>query len=74
MKTRNIFMALLMVLMSSITLMAQEEHPQWIKEIIELESLIDKYYEQKNGHKYLIAWKKYERYFMSICRGTQKRM
>ena len=64
MKTRNIFMALLMVLMSSITLMAQEEHPQWIKEIIELESQIDKYYEQKNGHKYLIAWKKYERYFM----------
>ena len=48
MKTRNIFMALLMVLMSATTLIAQEEHPQWVNEILELEGQINESRKQKD--------------------------
>lgn len=48
MKTRNIFMALLMVLMSATTLIAQEEHSQWVNEILELEGQINESRKQKD--------------------------
>ena len=63
MKTKNILMALLMVLMSATTLIAQEEHPQWIKEIIELEGQIDKYRKQKDWTRVSDCMEKLQKIF-----------
>lgn len=63
MKTKNILMALLMVLMSATTLIAQEEHPQWIKEIIELEGQIDEYRKQKDWTRVSDCMEKLQKIF-----------